>query len=239
MQRTKRALIFTSLMVLTISGAAPAHGGEPLEGTAVRSSVTLTPVGNHSTKGPLAPEAPASKFSGSRAVNQGGGKPYMPLDEALAEQRATNQFHDVQPTSNKGAKALAVDPDEDWPTKDECVKEWEEGNFEGEWQYHNNYSACQVYMVYFDFQECTTIPPVICKSAGQTEARAVILGKGWGATRAVDWDIHLDNWRKVWGTEYPNQQFKIDVECVTYQRTDQCDSKASTRRVSGQKEKVR
>ncbi|MGV9976581.1 NucA/NucB deoxyribonuclease domain-containing protein [Micromonospora wenchangensis] len=229
MRKSKRILLFAATILLSMVSTVPAHAHRPLRATTVTSTVTLVPVGGKATR-TLPPEQRGAQES-ARAYAERRTKPYVPLEQALAEQRTSNQFHDVFLTEDKTSQLAPVEPDEDWPTKDQCIQAYALDDFEGEWQHRNNYSACQVYLIYFDFLECTATAPPSCNPVGQTEARAVFLGKGWAKARNVDWDIYLDNWRKVWGREEPSQQFKIDVDCARYTTTDDCDvtSSRSTR----------
>jgi hypothetical protein len=223
MRKGKRALLLAVLTMVSAVTAAPAYADSPRDTTTSKATVRLVPA-NASAGRPTSPAEKSEAKQSAEADKQRPAAPDVPLQRALDHQRAANQFHDVLLT-DRGNSRLAVEPSEDWPTRDECIQEYTESDFEGEWQFHNNYSACQVYNVYFDFEECTTSQP--CTPVGQTEARAVILGKGYAKTRAVDWDIYLDSWRLVWGREIPNLQFKIDVECATYESTDRCTSSSA------------
>ncbi|MEQ4306206.1 hypothetical protein ABNF97_33300 [Plantactinospora sp. B6F1] len=217
-------MLLTVVTLVTILGPVPAYADSPTDETTIRSSVTLVPMGGKSSSRTL-PQEQRGVGESAQAYEERRAKPYLPLQEALAEQRASNQFHDVFLREESGL--AAADPVEDWPTKEECIQAYAPRDFEGEWQHRNNYSACQVYFVYFNFLECQPTTPPACAPVGQTEARAVFLGKGWATARNVDWDVHLDSWRLVWGREEPTQLFKIDVECARYTTTDECDLSSS------------
>ncbi len=147
--------------------------------------------------------------------------PVLPLSAALAEQGRENNVH-VVPGARRGNASPAAYPGEDWITRDDCRNKWASPGFRGPWHYRNHYSACQVWTVTITFQQCQRNGAPPCEDIGQTRVRATIIGRGHHNTRAIDWDVWLDEWQLVWGVELPDTPLTVNIPCQAYTTNATC-----------------